>query len=272
LCYRRLRVILEFKLKGSQRQYTAIDEAIRVTQFIRNKCVRLWQDTWGATATDLSAYCRILAQEYTFVRKLNAMARQAAAERAWSAISRFYGNCKKKKAGKKGYPRFQKNCRSVEYKTTGWMLDSTRRHLTLTDALGMGTFRLRGTWDLLDYALGASKRVRLVRRADGCYESRSGKPWRVLCEVFAKLLAVLVQHWLLLVSCWAYPNRRLVKAAQTVRQHALHLASVLACPPLLCRAIGVIQCCLATGCRLNRRKTKPNTYQLLLDPALAGLA
>jgi hypothetical protein len=103
-------------------------------------------------------------------------------------------------------------------------------------------------------------------------ESRSGKPWRVLCEVFAKLLAMLVQHWLLLVSCWAYPNRSLVKAAQTVRQHALHLASALACPTLLCRAIGVIQRCLTTGCRLNRRKTKPNTYQLLLDPALAGLA
>lgn len=103
-------------------------------------------------------------------------------------------------------------------------------------------------------------------------ESRSGKPWRVLCEVFAKLLAMLVQHWLLLVSCWAYPDRSLVKAAQTVRQHALHLASALACPALLCRAIGVIQRCLATGCRLNRRKTKPNTYQLLLDPALAGLA
>jgi hypothetical protein len=61
----------------------------------------------------------------------------------------------------------------------------------------------------------------------------------------------------------------LVKAAQTVRQHALHLASAVACPALLGRAIGVIQRCLAAGCRLNRRKTKPNTYQLLLDPTLA---
>jgi DDE family transposase len=102
-------------------------------------------------------------------------------------------------------------------------------------------------------------------------QSRSGKPWRVLTEVFAKLLAMVVQHWLLLVGCWRYPNRSLVKAAQTVRQHALHLASALACPTLLGRAIGVIQRCLAAGCRLNRRKTKPNTYQLLLDPALGAL-
>jgi len=102
-------------------------------------------------------------------------------------------------------------------------------------------------------------------------ESRSGKPWRVLCEVYAKLLAMVVQHWLLLTGCWASPDRSLVKAAQTVREHAMHLASALACPLFLCRAIGVIHRCLAAGCRLNRRKKKPNTYQLLLDPALAGL-
>ena len=100
--------------------------------------------------------------------------------------------------------------------------------------------------------------------------SRSRKPWRVLTEVYAKLLAMVVQHWLLLVGCWSYPARSLVKAAQTVRQHALHLASAVACPALLGRAIGVIQRCLAAGCRLNRRKTKPNTYQLLLDPTLAA--
>jgi len=28
---------------------------------------------------------------------------------------------------------------------------------------------------------------------------------------------------------------------------------------------------LAAGCRINRRKLKPNTYQLLLNPDLAGL-
>jgi len=28
---------------------------------------------------------------------------------------------------------------------------------------------------------------------------------------------------------------------------------------------------LAAGCRINRRKTKPNTYQLLQDPDVAAL-
>jgi hypothetical protein len=95
--------------------------------------------------------------------------------------------------------------------------------------------------------------------------SRSTKPWRVLCEVYAKLLAMVVQHWLFLVSCWAYPDRSLPKAAQTVRKHALHLASTFGTTTQLHRALGTIQRCLKTGCRLNRRKKAPNTYQLLLD-------
>ncbi len=102
--------------------------------------------------------------------------------------------------------------------------------------------------------------------------SRSEQPWRVLCEVFAKLLAMVVQHWLLLVSCWAFPDRSLLKAAQTIRQHALSLASALACPAFLDHALAVVQRCVAAGCRFNRRKKNPNTYQLLLEPSLAGLA
>jgi len=103
-------------------------------------------------------------------------------------------------------------------------------------------------------------------------ESRSANPWRVLTEVFAKLLAMVVQHWLLLVSCGAFPDRSLLKAAQTIRSHALSLASALVYPAFLDHILAVVQRCVAAGCRLNRRKKHPNTYQLLLEPSLAGLA
>jgi hypothetical protein len=96
-------------------------------------------------------------------------------------------------------------------------------------------------------------------------ESRSLQPWRILCEVYAKLLAMVVQHWLFLVSCWAYPHRSLTKAAQTVQKHALHVASAFGRLPSLVRAITTVQRCLAAGCRMNRRKKHPNTYQLLLE-------
>jgi hypothetical protein len=100
-------------------------------------------------------------------------------------------------------------------------------------------------------------------------EWRSTKPWRILCEVYGKLLAMVAQHWLFLVSNWAYPDRSLLKAAQTVRKHALHLASVFHCEEQLEAAIAVIQRCLSFGCRINKRKGQPHTYQLLL--ATGGL-
>ncbi len=160
-------IVLEFKLAGAAHQYAALDEAIRTTQFVRNKCARKWMDERGVTPSDLNRYCAILAKEYDFAGKLNSQARQAAAERA--AILRFYKNCRAKTPGKKGYPRFQKDGRSVEYKQTGWKLDESRTRLTLTDGFTAGTFKLRGTRDLLDYALDQIKRVRIVKRADGYY-------------------------------------------------------------------------------------------------------
>jgi hypothetical protein len=101
--------------------------------------------------------------------------------------------------------------------------------------------------------------------------SRSRKPWRVLTEVFAKLLALLVQHWVVLTGCWDRPDRSLVKAAHTLRAHAVHLLSALCSLPQLRRALTIIHRCLRAGCRLNPRKRHPNTYQLLLNPALQSL-
>ena len=93
----------------------------------------------------------------------------AAVERAYSSIARFYDNCKKSIPGKKGYPKFKKNCRSVEYKTSGWKLSENRKRITFTDKKGIGNLKLIGTWDLNFYQLDQIKRVRVVCRADGYY-------------------------------------------------------------------------------------------------------
>ena len=94
--------------------------------------------------------------------------------------------------------------------------------------------------------------------------SRSHKPWRILTEIYAKLLAVLLQHWLLLLACWAFPDRSLTKAARTIRKQAFHLASSFNSPARLIEAIALIVRCLAAGCRINKRRKQPHTYQLLL--------
>ncbi|EFH82250.1 RNA-guided endonuclease InsQ/TnpB family protein [Ktedonobacter racemifer] len=161
-------LIYEYKLDGTKAQYAAIDEAIRIVQFIRNTCLRLWMDD-HATRNDLQLYCAVLAKEHPFVFSLNSQARQASADRAWSAIARFYDNCKAKKPGKKSYPRFQHDNRSVEYKTTGWKLDPDGKHITLTDGCGIGRVRLIGSRDLATRPIPAITRVRLIRCADGYY-------------------------------------------------------------------------------------------------------
>src|SRR5262249_61438347 len=104
-------LIYEYKLKVTTAQRAASDEAIRVAQFVRNKCLRLWMDEQGVGATDLQTACSRLAHEFTFVARLNSQARQAAADRAWAAISRFYAHCTAHRPRKKGYPRFHRDCR-----------------------------------------------------------------------------------------------------------------------------------------------------------------
>jgi len=164
-------LIYEYKVDGNIRQYVAIDEAIRVVQFIRNKCLRLWMDKRGISKHDLQCYCAELARAYPFATCLNSQARQASADRAWAAIARFYENCKQKKPGKKGYPKFQHDNRSVEYKQTGWKLEPDGKHLWFTDGCGIGRLRLVGNpkQKIGAFPLKQIKRVRIVKRADGYY-------------------------------------------------------------------------------------------------------
>src|SRR5215472_13548583 len=159
----------EYTLRVNQVQQQAIDEAIRTVQFIRNKCLRKWMDERGVGDNDLQVYCAQLAQEYPFAALLNSQARQTSADRAWFSIARFYKNCREKKPGKKGYPRFQHNNRSVEYKNSGWKLEPDGKHLTFTDGYGIGTLKLIGTRSIETFPLKQIKRVRLVKRADGFY-------------------------------------------------------------------------------------------------------
>ena len=162
-------IVLEFKAKGKTTQYSAIDEAIRTAQFVRNKVIRFWMDNRGVGQKELYRYNTGLRAEFSFVKALNSHACQVAVERAFFAIARFYSNGKKVILKKKGYPTFKKNCRSVEYKTSGWALSLNRKQITFTDKKGIGKLKLKGTWDLNYYQLEQIKRVRLVRRADGYY-------------------------------------------------------------------------------------------------------
>jgi len=162
-------LVLEYKAVVKKSQATAINEAIRTSQFVRNKVLRYWMDNRGVGKKELYQYNTRLRAEFEFVKNLNSHATQASVENVERAISRFFDNCKKNKPGKKGYPRFKKDARCVEYKTSGWKLHPTKRRITFLDKKGIGTLRLLGKWDIHTYPIELIKRVRIVRRADGYY-------------------------------------------------------------------------------------------------------
>ena len=70
-------LVLEYKVVGSREQYKAIDEAIRTTQFIRNKAISYWMDAPREAKINrivLNNYSTALRKEYSFVEELNSMA------------------------------------------------------------------------------------------------------------------------------------------------------------------------------------------------------
>jgi len=166
-------LVYEMKLQGTEFQYSRLDQAIRTGRFVRNSIIKAWIDGQVKSRNDAYAYCKLLSDnpEFPWVGKLNSMARQAQAERAWASIERFYKNCRQKIPGRKGFPKFKKYQvrASVEYKTSGWKLSDDRRYLTFSDKFQAGKFKLWGSRDLHFYQLKQIKRVRVIRRHDGYY-------------------------------------------------------------------------------------------------------
>jgi hypothetical protein len=99
--------------------------------------------------------------------------------------------------------------------------------------------------------------------------SRSKKPWRILCEIYAKLLAMLIQHWIVVVSGWRYADRSLLKAGKVVQMLALCMATAIESTRGLMTVTRLIERCIAKKCRVGRRKKAPSSFQLLLNDALA---
>ena len=113
---------------------------------------------------------------------------------------------------------------------------------------------------------------KLWKSHGGIARSRSAKPWRILCELYAKLLAMLIKHWILLTSSWRRPNRSLTKACKAIGAHALSLACGFRRGKRhLIQAIEDVVLCLSASCTMNTRKRHPNTYQLLQSIPEASL-
>jgi hypothetical protein len=95
-------------------------------------------------------------------------------------------------------------------------------------------------------------------------ECRSRKVWRVLCELYAKLMGVVLWHWLLLVYRGGVWDRSLYKASCAFRRLSTVLCVCLRCGGRLEVVIGLFEACLAT-CRVGKRRKRPGTFQSILE-------
>jgi hypothetical protein len=95
-------------------------------------------------------------------------------------------------------------------------------------------------------------------------EWRSHNPWRILCEVYAKLIGVVILHWISL-TFWERLNRSLFKAAHAVQKYVTALALALPDRDSLISVLTRLRDCLMATCRTNTRHEHPSTCQLLLN-------
>jgi hypothetical protein len=99
---------------------------------------------------------------------------------------------------------------------------------------------------------------------------RSGKPQRILTELYAKLLGLLLEHWLTLEGCWADPRRSLFKARQvlqwTVPWLVLAIREEVSWQVVLSR----MRAAMGSHCWTDRRRHPPSTFQQLEEPQLCG--
>ena len=98
-------------------------------------------------------------------------------------------------------------------------------------------------------------------------EWRSENPWRILCELYAKLIGLIILHWIALTSLWECPTRSLFKAAHAVRKYATTLALKFGDLAELTHTLESLCNCLLATCHVNTRRTEPSTYQILSGSA-----
>jgi hypothetical protein len=94
---------------------------------------------------------------------------------------------------------------------------------------------------------------------------------RQMVGVWARLLAALVQHWLVIATVWGDPTKSLSKVCEAIRDFVGRLVAGLHRLTELERVLADLVATAAKTCRRNKR-SKPGTFELLNDVSLLDFA
>ena len=103
-------------------------------------------------------------------------------------------------------------------------------------------------------------------------ESRSKKPDRILAEIFAKLLGLLLEHWILLQSCWDEFRISLRRASRTVRRCAMMILATFHDAVAFAGTMEVVRKRLTKAARKEKRRKHPGAFQLVENPTIYGIS
>ena len=90
---------------------------------------------------------------------------------------------------------------------------------------------------------------------------------RQMVRVWSRLLAALVQHWLVVASVWGDPSRSRVKVCEAIRAFVGRLLTALDDLPSLEQVLADLGKVVGKTCRRNKR-VRPGTLELLNDVSL----
>ncbi len=102
--------------------------------------------------------------------------------------------------------------------------------------------------------------------------SRSKKPDRILSEVFAKLLGLILEHWVLLQSCWGEFRISLRRASKAVRRCAMMILATFHDAGAFAGTMEMIRKRLAKAARKEKRRKHPSAFQLVENPTIYGFS
>jgi hypothetical protein len=120
----------------------------------------------------------------------------------------------------------------------------------------------RARWQIeLMFKLWKSHNHLAASRATWSAEERMAMFW-------AKLIGVVVQHWLLLIALWSDPRRSHWKAARLLPDWIVALTAALEDVDHLVRTLEQMISTLDAVAKQKPRKKQPSSFQLLLDPEL----
>lgn len=95
----------------------------------------------------------------------------------------------------------------------------------------------------------------------------TGSPTRQMAQLWWRLLAVVLQQWLVLTGPWGDARLSLTKASQLIRRYAFLLAMTLKQPDQLHQVLHTLSRAIHKTARINKRK-RPHTFELLHNPTL----